>query len=183
MKKLFAILLLAVHLFNLGGYNLVFQHLIANADVQADKYLDDNCYKEKDLVEVKVPLNMPYLKATNNFERIKGQIELGGIQYNYVKRKISGDTLYILCYPNLAKTKFSNEKADYAKQNAEVPSGKKDTESPLKKLNLCSDYNMMNESFSFTVPLSYSALKDNFVCPEIFSVFIKAPAQPPDSSC
>ena len=180
MKKLTAILLLTIYLFNLIGYSFLFQYLINDADTQLVQHLDNNSYNNKDLIEVRVPLNMPYVTATKNFERVNGQIELNGIHYNYVKRKISGDTLYVLCMPNVLKTSLYNAKANFAKENNDNPSGKKNSESPVKKLNIQSEYSYNTTQFNLNSRLLLNDLKDRFICPSITSVFIKAPVQPPD---
>lgn len=183
MKKLTVILLLAIHIFNLAGYSLLIQHLINDADKYLVQSLDKMTYNDKDLIEVSVPLNMPYLTNTNKFERTDGQLELNGIHYNYVKRKISNDTLYVLCIPNISKTKLSDAKVDYAKQNSDLPSGKNNPESPVKKWNFGNDYNCINnEIVLFSNTLSVNN-RQQFNLAQLSSVYIKAPAQPPDFRC
>ena len=172
MKKLLAIALLTIYLFNLIGYSLLFQCLIDDADTRLVKRLDNNIYNDKDLLEVKVALNMPYLTATEN-----------GIHYNYVKRKISGDTLYLLCLPNFSKTQLYNAKAAYAKENSDAPTGKKSTEPAVKKQGAGNEYNCTAAWFNFwKQPLS-PGIKSLFICPEILPVFIQSPTQPPDVNC
>ncbi|MBO9573733.1 MAG: hypothetical protein J7497_16225, partial [Chitinophagaceae bacterium] len=95
MKKLLAIILLIVHLFNLSGYSFLFRYFIGQSSKQLSQKIDKNNYKEEDLVEMKVALNMPYITQTSEYERFDGEIDIEGRHHHYVKRKISGDTLYI----------------------------------------------------------------------------------------
>lgn len=139
MKKLFAILLLTTHLFNMAGYSLFFQYFINQSDAQLAVTLDNHTYNDNELLEVKVPLNMPYITNTASFERVNGELDVQGLHYNYVKRKVSGDTLYLLCIPNVTKTNLYNAKADFQKANSEAPTGKKAAES-LKKFGLTNEY-------------------------------------------
>ncbi len=183
LKKILAILFLSIYLFNLIGYSFLFQYLIEDANTQLVQRLDKNIYDKTDLVEVKLPMSLPYLSDMKNFERVDGQVELNGIHYNYVQRKMAHDTLYLLCLPNFAKTDLYNAKADFEKNNSDNPTSKKNPESPIKKLNVGRDYNIVTESFDFTSKSLPSASKDNFLCSEILSVFIKAPSQPPDFRC
>ncbi len=184
LKKLFAILLLFIYLFNLVGYNLLFQYLINRNDAQVSARLDKNNYVDKDLVVVKVALNMPYLTSSNEFVRTDGAVVLNGIHYNYVKTKVSDDTLYLMCLPDFLKTSLYNAKTDIAKQSADLPTGKKNAETfPVKKICDLSEYSYTSEqsllSSRYSSPYSYK----DFIYTALSSVFIKYPAQPPEQTC
>ena len=69
----------------------MFQYLVVRSDTKLVQQLDDNHYNSKDLVEIKIPLNSPYITNTKGYERYDGSIELKGVQYNFVKRKIYND--------------------------------------------------------------------------------------------
>lgn len=180
MKKLLAISLLSIYLLSLIGYSLVFQFLINRTDKQFTLNLDAKAYNESDLVEVKTPLNMPYLNTTNKFERADGQIEINGTLYNYVKRKISNDTLYILCLPNFAKTKLCKAKTDYANQSADNPVGKSSDQSALKKISFFSDSNLNAVHFSFDACASSSNANIPFNNLTTLKGFVTKHLQPPD---
>ena len=77
--------------------------------------LEKNDYSEADLVQIKVPVNLSYFTDQKEYARVDGAIELDGIQYNYVKRKICNDTLYLLSLPNQDKTRITYVKNNYAK--------------------------------------------------------------------
>ena len=184
MKKLLAIVLLTIYLFNLTGYSLLFQRLMNNADTQLVHSLDNNTYNDKDLVEVKVALNMPYLTTAKDFVRVDGTLELNVVQYNYVKRKVAGDTLYLLCLPNFLKTQLNNAKTDFAKAAADIPNSKKNAETSLtKKSGAVNECNYVATQFMSSPQLLLNRSHNIFICPEILSVFIKSPAQPPDHNC
>ena len=155
-----------------------------NADTQLVHSLDNNRYNDKDLVEVKVALNMPYLTTAKDFVRVDGTLELNGVQYNYVKRKVAGDTLYLLCLPNFLKTELNNAKTDFAKAAADIPNSKKNAETSLtKKPGPVNEYNYVAAQFMSSPQLSFNCSHNIFICPRILSVFIKSPAQPPDHNC
>ncbi len=180
LKKLLTILLLSIYLFNLIGYNLVFQYLIDNSDIQLAHNINSKQIDERNLVEVKVALNMPYLSNTKNYERVDGQIELNGVAYNYVKRKVSGDTLYLLCVPNFSKTQLCNAKADYAKETNDLPS-KKNTESNTKKAGFCNDYVCINTQHNLSIQSQSNVFENNFLSPKPSSPFVQFITQPPDN--
>ncbi len=118
--------------------------------------LDKNKYNENELMQIKCVLNAPYVINNISYERCDGQIELNGIQYNYVKRMIRNDTLYLYCIPNNQKTELNNTKNQFAKQNSDNPSGKTSEQSVLKKVNLFSEYNCGLLSFNFDLSQSSS---------------------------
>ena len=60
MRIAATILLLTIHLFNIGGYRFLFDELENRASYQLVEQLDNQEYNDNDLVEMKVPLPMPY---------------------------------------------------------------------------------------------------------------------------
>lgn len=180
MKKTFAILLLSVHLFNICGYQLFFSWAENVADKQMITVLDNNNYNEGDLTQIKFALNMPYMITNKSYERCDGEVELNGIQYNYVKRMIKNDTLYLYCIPNNQKTKISDTKTEYAKQNSDNQSGKRSEQPVSKKINSLSEFNTGLLSFSFD---AYNFSSDKTVAFNNYSIqkgFTTQPLQPPD---
>ncbi len=76
--------------------------------------LDDNHYDESQLVSVKVPVShLSYYNSSNQFERVDGSVELGGVQYRYVKRRIYNDSLEFLCLPDREATALQAFKSDF----------------------------------------------------------------------
>ena len=104
--------------------------------------LDNNNYNEGSLTQIKFALNMPYMIADKSYERCDGQVELNGVQYNYVKRMVKNDTLYLYCIPNDQKTKISDTKNEYAKQNTSIALPQLMEISDAQKIFKGSKYNM-----------------------------------------
>src|SRR5436189_672166 len=78
LKKLAAILLLAIFAFNTIGYRFLFNVLETNADATFTAKLDEGKYDTKELITVKVPINMPYQVNRTDFERVDGEITVNG---------------------------------------------------------------------------------------------------------
>jgi hypothetical protein len=116
MTKIASILLLAVFSFNWAGYRLLSGLLEQNADKALEASINSASYDEHELVEMRVPLNVPYLVGTSgDFERYDGSIEVDGVHYKYVKRKIENGELVLLCLPNPDKTQFQNSRIEFFK--------------------------------------------------------------------
>ena len=104
MKRLAAILLVSVLLFNWFGYRVLTDIIEHQADLVLEQRLDNSDYDESQLIEIKVPIELPYQTNWKEFERVDGEIEVDGIHYKYVKRKIVNGELVLLCLPNKSKT-------------------------------------------------------------------------------
>ncbi|MDO6434214.1 hypothetical protein Q4E93_26630 [Flavitalea sp. BT771] len=101
MKKVAAILLMGILVFNWYGYKLLSFYLENRADRRLEASLDVDRYDESQLISIKVPSShLSYYNSTTQFERVDGQIEVGGIQYKYVKRRLFNDSIELLCIPN-----------------------------------------------------------------------------------
>lgn len=114
MKKITAISILLILLFSIAGYRLLFNFLENNATVKLEKKIDEGTYSPDQLVEIKIPLSMPYY-SDKDYEAVSGETEWNGQHYRYVKRKISGNTLYLLCIPNQEKNKIAAAENDFTK--------------------------------------------------------------------
>ncbi|HEY6082071.1 MAG TPA: hypothetical protein VIU45_01360 [Chitinophagaceae bacterium] len=94
MKKICAILLFSLFLFNLWGYYLLFISLRYRADRQLETRLDAGMYNSRETILLKTFLPLPYSPDSKDFERAQGEMVYQGLHYNVVKRRIFRDTLY-----------------------------------------------------------------------------------------
>ena len=115
MKKVAALFFIALFLFNLFGYRLVVQYMQQKVSNQLEASLDKNLYSDAQLIELKVPMNLPYQTNWSAYQRFDGEIEVDGIMYKYVKRKVANDTLYLMCIPNTKKMNLETAKNDFFK--------------------------------------------------------------------
>ncbi len=113
MRKLAAILLLGIFVFNLFGYRLFVSFMVSNANQSLETALDKNNYNEKDLISIKKPTNLPYYNNTKDFTRAYGEVEMNGVLYTYVKSRIYNDSLEMLCIPNRSKQQLLNSKDNF----------------------------------------------------------------------
>ncbi len=70
------------------------------SDQKMEVSLDNNNYNEASLIELKVPLNLPYQTDWSDFERYDGDVTVDGQHYKYVKRKVQDGMLVVKCIPN-----------------------------------------------------------------------------------
>jgi hypothetical protein len=169
-----------VHLFNLAGYSLLFDFFIHQSDQQLIQQLDKNQYTDAELFEVKVPLNMPYITNFSDYERVDGEMEVNGIYYNYVKRKVYNDTLYLMCLPNKNKTRLSAARNEYAATAQDAPAEQKGAS--LKKHPGAGEYRQPVMLFSIVAPFMVKAPHNNRPSSSIIHPYIDDQLHPPRRS-
>ena len=117
LRKLAAIVLIGVLFFNWYGYQLLSAYWEQRENSKLEASLDRNDYDESQLVSLKVPVtNLSYYNSSTTFERVDGTIDVNGVQYKYVKRRIYKDSLELLCIPNLTAMKLRQSKNDFFRQ-------------------------------------------------------------------
>jgi hypothetical protein len=182
LRKIAAILLLVILLFNWIGYRLLTGFLEHRSDVQLEARLDKNDYDENALIEIKVPLHLPYQLNWKSFERFDGEIEVDGIHYKYVKRKVYNDSLVLLCLPNENKQALEKAKDDYFKVvNDIAPSSqKKSDNNNLSFKNILSEF-FVEQPFWLNTNSEYLQttrfVAGTFILPTQFQ---ETPEQPPE---
>jgi hypothetical protein len=117
LKRLAAILLMGVLFFNWYGYQLLSNYWQDRAERRLEASFDQNNYDESALISLKVPLtSLSYYTSTSGYERVNGQIDINGVRYQYVKRRIFGDSLEVLCLPNMTSMKLRTAKNEFFRQ-------------------------------------------------------------------
>jgi len=181
LKRLFAIALLGVHLFTIGGYTLLFQYYIHQSDVQMVKQIFDNKVDETKLIEIKIPVHFPTMQDWDEYAVVEGQIQLKDAYYNYVRLKMTRDTMFFVCIPNATKTRLVNANIITAREIADVPLTKKGQNPSVKKINTLSDYNL--QLFQY----SYSGFGTQLAAGDIMAAtlkttkpYIESPGKPPN---
>lgn len=125
---------------------------------------------------------MPTVNDWDQYETIAGQIQLKGAYYNYVKLKMTHDTMYLVCYANTEKTRLVKANIITAKEFTDVPMSKK-SDAVAKKLNTLSEYNV--QAFEYTHSIQGNSVMDHY-CPVSLSVsspYIESPGKPPNGIC
>ena len=110
--------------------------------------IDQSDYEDEDLISIKIQLNLPYYNYSPLYERAYGSMNIDGVEYDYVKRRVLNDTLELLCLPNQEKTKLQSLKNEFLKLSIETPSSQTDKKSSnIVKISL-PDYSQQLASFS-----------------------------------
>lgn len=180
LKKLLSIFLLALLLFNIAGYRLVFALLENKATEQLDAAIDTGNYSEEDLIEIRVPLNMPYQDRLTEFERHYGEVIVDGKVYTYVKMKVDRDMLVLKCIPNIGRQQIKNDANNLVKSSSGQDmenTGKKHGSSFSKVFSF--DYDDKSASWNLQPNEMPKNLFGKDFAAALLDVLIKIPHQPP----
>jgi hypothetical protein len=181
VKQAASILLLTILTFNWIGYRFVSDYFENKADAALERSIDNSLFNEADLFELRVPLNTPYISGSNEFERYSGELEVDGIHYRYVKRKIDKGELVLLCLPNENKTRVYNSRIDFFKLVNDLDNASqskaKNTSSSVKTFT--TEYRQEHNSWTIE-PLMPDEIR-HIVAEHFYSseIFIDKPAHPP----
>lgn len=180
MKKLAAILLIAILFFNWYGYRIVTSLMLKDSDKKLELKLDNNEYDESQLIELKIPLNIPYQNDQASFERHYGEVEIDGKFYTYVKRKVESGYLILKCIPNNSKADIKTAGNDYFKMTNGLgqPDKKQDNSNFAK--NFWSEYD--GKENDYTIDIFTDLINRTFLnnSPHLHNICLSAPAQPPE---
>jgi hypothetical protein len=155
------------------------------ANKQLEVALDNNVYDESELVVLKLAVHLPYQTSWSSYERYNGEIELNGVKYRYVKRKLANDTLYLKCIPNTKEMMLQTAKNDFFKlSNNLLPnSNSKKSEKAVSVFkNLQPVFN--ESAFSIKISSPFTCEQRNWIPPKkhvILSIIHRSPEQPPDA--
>ncbi|WP_419698233.1 hypothetical protein [Mucilaginibacter sp. NFX135] len=183
MKRFVAILLLNVHLFNLGGYNLVFKYLIHQSEIQIVKQIYENKVDATKLVEIKLPVHLPNIHDWNDYVVDHGQLQLKGVYYNYLRYKVTRDTMSFICIANSVKTRLVTANLIIAKEFCDVPLSKKGHEAPIKKVSFGNEYSCQMMHYRFLTFSTTLKTTMNPIFYHLSSPFIESPGKPPNFTC
>ncbi|MFD0794360.1 hypothetical protein ACFQZX_12095 [Mucilaginibacter litoreus] len=180
MKRLFAIVFLMIYLFNWGGYLLLQNYMVQQADSRMNQLISEGLYDPNSLIEVKIKQHLPGIFEWNDYKNVSGQLQLKNACYNYVKLKFTKDTLYVMCVPNYEKTKLIKSNIIYAKQLNDIPADKKTDGASVKKTGADSKYDHHVAIFNFmrfrNIPPQ--RWKTHYIL--ISDPYIPVPGQPPE---
>jgi hypothetical protein len=184
VKKIAAALLILLFLFNWFGYNLVVNYLQQKSDLHLEALLDDNQYDDSQLIELKIPTHIPYQTSWASYERYDGEVEVNGVLYKYVKRKVSNDTLYLMCIPNTEKMDLEAARDDFFKNTNDLAQTNTTDKQGSKSVSFKSGMSEYDPySFAFNVDYFNKTPDNLYLTFQVISLLTSphiSPEQPPD---
>jgi hypothetical protein len=151
--------------------------------VQIVKEIYENKVDSTKLVEIKLPVHLPGIRDWSTYVVDHGQLQLKGVYYNYLRYRITRDTMSFICIANSVKTRLVSANLIIAKEISDVPISKKEHESSLKKISFGNEYNLQQMHYQF---LAFAKVLKINVSPISYHLnfpFIESPGKPPNFPC
>lgn len=95
--RLIAVFFLSLFLLNAAGYYWLLAETYQRNREEAHIFWQERQNAREDLVTMKIPLSVPYLQGSAEFEATSGQVKFQGEYYQLVQQKLYNDTLYVVC--------------------------------------------------------------------------------------
>lgn len=136
MKRLFAILFLAILLFNLQGYQLLIHYWQVEQEGDFETKLSKNDFETDDLISIKVPVTLPYYTNSANYDFTNGEVEMNGTSYKYIKKRIYNDSIEFVCIANTGKMRLENARDEFFKLCNDLTAAKDQNKKSPTHLNV-----------------------------------------------
>lgn len=115
MRRIVAIALLLLLLFNVLGFYGIFMGLQYQNRQQLVQRFDADQYDESQTITFKVPLSIPYAGDRQDYVRVDGEFEYEGEFFHMIKQRLSQDTLYVVCVNDQQSKRIHRALTDYVK--------------------------------------------------------------------
>jgi hypothetical protein len=150
-----------------------------------ESQLDDDKYIDAQLLSLKVPVSdLAYCNNSQTFERVDGEIEINGLIYKLVKRRLYQDSIEYLCIQNSAVMYLKSAKDEFFKLvndlQASSQSKKADPHKNLTK-SFSSDNYTIGDLFLLNNSSVAVSIKPSHFSDDISSLFSVIDEQPPDT--
>jgi hypothetical protein len=186
LRKLAAILLWGILLFNWVGYRLLNSILEERANRRLEARLDQDQYEDDQLISIKVPItHLAYYNSSAGFERADGELEVNGIPYRYVKRRISNDTIEMLCIPNQGELQLRQSGKNYFNglNDIEHQQGSKSGSHPGANKSFATDPFICIQPIRVDNPMVALTLRGYHFFTNLLSLSLPTDERPPAVAC
>jgi len=147
--------------------------------------LDNKEYDASLLIEIRVPVSLPYQTDWKEFERVDGEIEFNGMHYKYVERKLEAGEMIYKCIPDKDKAQMLNARENFFKLVNDLQtqsSNKKSGATPTHTYKAFSfDYCEKLNSWSFNQLEIKQAICFIHTTQSLLTAMVLTPEQPPEA--
>lgn len=166
--------MLALLLFQVGGYHLFFWSLRVHAKKDLLKKLDADQYSADEVVVLSLPVNLPYVLQEPDLQPAQGEVEYKGQFYSLIKQMIKNDTLFMVCIKDINRASLEKTFVEFTNLVVDVPAAAAENSELLGKI--FKDYTFVDRH---VLVAPFSNAGDLIAGPTDLNVFI--PFLPVDS--
>lgn len=154
------------------------------ASAELTEQITASRYDENQLISLKVPVTgLAYFNNSKEFEWVDGSIDIQGIRYKYVKRRIYNDTLEVMCIPDAASIRLGEINTAFLRfTNGLSHTGqdkRQGAHTPLLH-PLSPDYYAARQAFQLQHPSAGAAKRKTVAAVPVSSLYKPVPENPPE---
>jgi hypothetical protein len=168
----------------MGGYRFVTNYMEQKQNTHLELQLDNKNYDETALIEIKVPVTLPYQTNWKEFERVDGEVEFNGMHYKFVERKLEDGEMIYKCIPNEGKVQLVNARENFFKLvndlQTQESSGKKSSNNNHSVKSFSFDYCEDAKTWSLSALPQQVSFYKTYTAANLSAAFILTPEQPPE---
>lgn len=170
-------------LFNQCGYRLVVGWLQQKTETRLQATIEEKTYDIENLLELSVATHLPYTNDWNEWEHVSGSVEINGMHYRYVERKLEKGNMIYRCLPNTEKQNLLAARDQFFQliNNFNSKADNKKSSPTIIVSNFIGDYDDALGHYNLeksTCPISLNNPWPAFVSP-LASMYTAIPHQPP----
>jgi hypothetical protein len=131
-----------------------------------ERKLDRQQYNDEDLISIKTALHLPYYTSSNGYERAYGSVEVNGVTYEYVKRRVHLDTLELLCLPNKTKMQLQTAENNFFKMSVDGNTSEQQKKTVNLKPSLpdyCQEWEVLSSRTGTLISTAYYSYNTAFI--------------------
>jgi hypothetical protein len=173
--------LLGILLFNWFGYGLLVSYLQDQTRQALEVRLDGNDYDESQLISIRMPVTqLSYYYSSGTFERVDGSVEIDGVKYTYVKRRLFNDSLELLCLADHAAMRLQAFNDDFFRiiSGISTPAKRHGAHAVPVKIGTGDLYGFEEQGLTHQHPFVQFATGDRY-CFRLSTFLHLAPERPP----
>lgn len=121
MRKVFALFLIVLVLFNSVGYYGLLSFLRYRSSAQLLERLENQAEPEAEALTVRIPLSIPYMPDRTDFDVVRGDLEHNGDYYGAARQKYERDTLTVTYYKDNRLSAIHESFRDFVKGVTDTP--------------------------------------------------------------
>lgn len=170
--------------FSLGGYLLLVDYLSYQERNKIQAIIENKTYESIHLVEMSVPVDLPYLLDWQEWEKHEGMVVINGVPHQFVERKLEAGRMHYRCLPNNGLKQVLSARETFMKlsyDHANIPAEKG---SNSLKINVKPPVLEIIDLFSkFTIkplPPQRKAHKQRTLNESFSAAIMAVPTPPPD---
>ena len=170
-------------MFNMVGYKFVANYFESKATEDLQALLDQNNYSDADLISFKFQSSLPYHSNSKEFETMNGNIDINGVNYQYVKKRFYNDSLEVLCIPNIVNSSIKNSQNDFAKQLIDNIASAQTKKSPFNQIvkTTLSDFTLEHHFDIYNQIYTSKLIHDSYHIIDASFDFLHSFDQPPEA--